>query len=136
MRYLGIDYGKRWIGLALADTSIDIVLPIDPIENKGREKLFNELAEFLKNEKIDEVVVGVPFTLDSAQSEQTKETILFIKEFAERVKIPIREEDERLTSQGAAKLAVNGFGKETRMHSRAAMIILESFLARKKNGNI
>src|SRR3990170_3634231 len=94
MRYLGIDYGKRWIGLAIADTRVNVVIPMEVIENKGEE------------------------TLD------------FVKKLSECVKIPVHEEDERLTSQGAAKLAVNGFGKETRMHSNAAALILDSFIAR------
>ena len=132
MRYLGIDYGKRWIGLAIADTNVDVVLPILAIENKNREKTLNQLKEFIKSEKIDEAVIGVPHSLNYSQSQQTKETLEFIKVFREFIKLPVREEDERLTSQGAARLAVNGFGKETRMHSNAAMLILESFIARQK----
>ena len=130
MRYLGIDYGKHWIGLAIADTRVNVVIPMEVIENKGEEKLFSRLSDLIKGEKIDELVIGVPYSLNSQKSAQTKETLDFVKKLSECVKIPVHEEDERLTSQGAAKLAVNGFGKETRMHSNAAALILDSFIAR------
>lgn len=132
MRYLGIDYGKRWVGLALADTAVDVVMPLPAIENKGEEKLIDHLKDLIKSEKIDEVAIGAPYSLDSRKSEQTKETLEFIKRFSRQISIPVHEEDERLTSQGAAKLAINGFGKETRMHSNAAALILETFISRKK----
>ena len=134
MRYLGIDYGKRWIGLAIADTRVNVVIPIEVIENKGEEKLFSRLNDLIKGEKIGELVIGVPYSLNSQKSAQTKETLDFVKKLSECVKIPVHEEDERLTSQGAAKLAVNGFGKETRMHSNAAALILDSFIARQNKG--
>lgn len=132
MRYLGIDYGKRWIGLALADTTVDVIIPLDAIENKGENKLIKHLKELIKEEKIDQAVVGVPYSLDSQKSAQTKETLDFIKKFSEAVSVSVFEEDERLTSQGAARLATNGFGQETRMHSAAAAMILETFIARLK----
>jgi len=134
MRYLGIDYGKRWIGLAIADTRVNVVIPMEVIENKGEEKLFSRLNDLIKGEKIGELVIGVPYSLNSQKSAQTKETLDFVKKLSECVKIPVHEEDERLTSQGAAKLAVNGFGKETRMHSNAAALILDSFIARQNKG--
>jgi len=134
MRYLGIDYGKRWVGLAIADTRVNVVIPMEAIENKGEEKLLARLNDIIKGEKIDELVIGMPYSLNSQKSAQTKETLDFARKLGAGVKIPVREEDERLTSQGAAKLAVNGFGKETRMHSNAAALILDSFIARQNKG--
>ena len=134
MRYLGIDYGKRWVGLAIADMRVNVVIPMEAIENKGEEKLLAQLNDIIKGEKIDELVIGMPYSLNSQKSAQTKETLDFVKKLSECVKIPVHEEDERLTSQGAAKLAVNGFGKETRMHSNAAALILDSFIARQNKG--
>ena len=130
MRYLGIDYGKRWVGLAIADMRVNVVIPMEAIENKGEEKLLAQLNDIINGEKIDELVIGMPYSLNSQKSAQTKETLDFARKLTAGVKIPVREEDERLTSQGAAKLAVNGFGKETRMHSNAAALILDSFIAR------
>ena len=134
MRYLGIDYGKRWVGLAIADMRVNVVIPMEAIENKGEEKLLAQLNDIIKGEKIDELVIGMPYSLNSQKSAQTKETLDFARKLTAGVKIPVREEDERLTSQGAAKLAVNGFGKETRMHSNAAALILDSFIARQNKG--
>ena len=131
MRYLGIDYGKRWVGLAIADMRVNVVIPMEAIENKGEEKLLAQLNDIINGEKIDELVIGMPYSLNSQKSAQTKETLDFARKLATGVKIPVREEDERLTSQGAAKLAVNGFGKETRMHSNAAALFLETFISRK-----
>ena len=134
MRYLGIDYGKRWVGVAIADMRVNVVIPMEAIENKGEEKLLAQLNDIINGEKIDELVIGMPYSLNSQKSAQTKETLDFARKLTAGVKIPVREEDERLTSQGAAKLAVNGFGKETRMHSNAAALILDSFIARQNKG--
>ncbi len=130
MRDLGIDYGKRWVGLAVADSSVDVVIPLETLENKGQQKLINHLADYIKNERIDEVVVGIPFGMSGGETAQTKEAEAFAEELGTHLLIPVRREDERLTSQGAARLAVNGFGKETRSHSNAAAMIVESFVAR------
>ena len=51
---------------------VNVVLPMEAIENKGEEKLLTQLNDIIKGEKIDEIVIGMPYSLNSQKSAQTR----------------------------------------------------------------
>lgn len=122
MQYLGIDYGDRWIGLALGDDETNIASPFLTVENNGEQTLI-ELETLVMSEGVDVIVVGVPFNPGQSEEQQEK-TRAFIRELGYRVLCPIREFDERFTSKEARTHMREGGGDE---HALAAMLILQSF---------
>lgn len=124
MNILAIDYGKKYIGLALADDTLKIAMPYKVLENK--DSLVEDLIGIIKEEKIERVIVGRPIGLSGSETKQTKLTDTFINHLKKQVKIPVVGFDERLTSKMADKLLQNS--KEN--HSVAATIILQDYLAR------
>lgn len=127
MRYLGIDYGDKKIGLAIGDGETKIASPIDVIENGDHIKFLEELV---KAEDIDEVVIGVPNKIGNFHSEdQLKKTHAFIENLKTKIEIPIHEVDESFTSVEAQRLQVeeSAGAKEDAI---SAMLILQDFFER------
>lgn len=123
MQYLGIDYGDRWIGLALGDDEIRIASPFLTFENTGDATLI-ELETLVMSEGIDCIVVGVPLN-PGESGEQEEKTRAFMRELSYRVLCPVKEFDERFTSKEARTHMRAGGGDE---HALAAMLILQSYL--------
>jgi len=98
--YLGIDYGSKRIGLALAESS-GPALPWKIIDYHGDVALIEEIKQIVTAEQIDKIVVGWPLSLQGKVTERTTVTDNFIKALQAAVDREIIMEDERLTSKGA-----------------------------------
>ena len=121
-KLLGIDYGEKRIGLAIADGESKAVAPFKILENK--KNFFSELGKIIDQENIDLIVVGLPVGLKNQETRQT----ITVREFTEKLKkvitLPIVFEDERLTSKIYQKS-----GKKY-LDALSAMKILESYINR------
>lgn len=117
MNILGIDYGKKRIGLAWVQSGLDVVLPFGVVGN------LEELVELIKKENIDKVVFGMPFGLDAQENENTDRVNKFITELKQGIDLPIEFIDERFTSAQADRMEGDASRDE-----KAAMIILQSYL--------
>ena len=124
MKYLGIDYGSKKVGLAIADLETKIATPFKIIKNKD---ILAKISEICKDDNIDKIIVGVPISLKGTMSKQSIEVIKFINKLKDKVDIEVIEQDEKLSSLYANKLL-----KETKAKGLdddvAAMIILQSYL--------
>lgn len=58
MRYLGIDWGRRKVGLAIADVETRVAMPFGSISNDGA--VVATIARIVAAESVVTVVVGVP----------------------------------------------------------------------------
>src|SRR3989338_11471670 len=104
MRILGIDYGKKKIGLAFGESVVKFALPLEVIPNEGK-KTFEILKKKMESEGIEAVVVGVPLSTGSHHgSEQLERNRAFIAELAKRVSIPVFVEDESFTTAESLRL--------------------------------
>lgn len=125
-KYLGIDWGGARIGLALADGETKIATPF---------KVAGDLAEVLKvisEEEIDVVVIGKPVSIKNHEPRTAnQEYNKFVEELKSKINLPIELVDERLSSKAADALAGDKKTKVAR-DIIAAMIILQSYLDRKK----
>lgn len=125
---LGIDFGSKRIGLALADEAVAIPLPLQELKNQGVDAVIEEIEKIIKQEKITLVVIGWPVGLGGQETEKTQETKKFVDILAKKISVPIATSDERLTS----RLADTMSNKQGSRDVGAAMIILEDFLQRQK----
>lgn len=124
MKYLGIDYGSKRVGIATSDQHGKISFPKKILYNRGNQYLFDQLESFIKEEGIVRVVVGLPIGLDGKDTEQTR----IIREFADKLKkavdIPVEFENEMFTSHMVTE---HGVPKE-HTDEAAAAVILQSYL--------
>jgi putative Holliday junction resolvase len=134
MRYLAIDYGTKRTGLAICDPAETIVSPLAVLE--GQKELLKKIADVVKANGVEAVVLGLPLNMDDSEGPQAKLVLKFADQLKEHLDIPIHFQDERLSSFGAEdKLAPADFTrgkKRKRLDAIAAAEILEAFLERKK----
>jgi putative Holliday junction resolvase len=122
---LGVDWGRRWIGLAIKPAGQDWPLPQATMTVTGEEQAIQALREAIARSQAQAVVVGLPVHPDPAQSRQ-------IKRFSRKTRQGMTGVrwffvDERLTSQAAESLSPRGAGRRP-ADDLAAALILETFL--------
>lgn len=135
-RLLAIDYGTKFVGLAHKHHGHDpFVLLYGRLKYESDEKLTKEIQTIIEDEFIDIIVIGMPFLADGSDSEMTIRVKNFKNLLADKISIPIYEQDETLSSYEAEEKMKNdprfNFKVDlTQIDSVAASIILEDFLSR------
>ena len=126
-KILAIDYGRKKIGLALADAEARVAEPYTTLERINRNEDMRRLREFAREHQVKQIVVGLPLRLDGTLGEMADE----VKRFAERVRkqlgLPVELMDERLTSWEAERILEEELGRrithvETRKGKKATRI--------------
>ncbi len=137
MRILGIDYGEKRIGLALTDPDAILAYPYATLVKSTRDKLFADLTKILDAEGVQCIVLGLPVDLYGAETLITRQVRNFAASLGRRTDIPIHLADERLSTQAAMDdLSVSRLSRKRKkavVDQQAAVRILESWLARRKN---
>ena len=123
MRLLGIDYGRKRIGIALGDNGI--VKPLSVLIND--QAAIKNIENLCDQERIEKIVVGLVDDL-------RKEVVGFVRELKEEVDLPIVFQDETLTTRESIdKMIQSGAGQRARrkrIDAVAAAEILESYFGR------
>ena len=134
MRYLGIDYGLKRIGLAISDAGESIVSPLCQLEfnRGGPERIILELERIIRENEVEAIVVGLPLNMDGSEGRQAQLTRSFAAKIMQAVPLPVHFADERLSSTAAdEKLAEASLSRRKRKARRdmlAACEILHDFL--------
>ena len=97
MRFLGIDYGTRRIGLAAGD-ELGIATPIPALVEAEPEARRRALAAVVKTRRIQEIVLGLPLNMDGSAGFKAKEAEAFAEELRNEFGLPVHLVDERLSS--------------------------------------
>ena len=129
MRFLGIDFGKRKIGLAYSEGLLPS--PLSTIEVKTQKQALSEIHAICERLLIEKIIVGVSGGI------LDKEVRIFGRILSAQTHIPVEFVDETLTSRQAVTKMVEG--KTTKKKRRemedavAATLILNSYLENSKN---
>jgi putative Holliday junction resolvase len=131
-RILGIDYGRKRVGLAVTDP---LQIFASPLNTVTVQEFDSYIDNYLLSEKIDEFVVGYPVQLNNKPSESVKYIDPFIKRLRKRFAgTPVSLADERFTSQMALRTMIDGGVKKNERRNKmtidmiSASIILQSWL--------
>ncbi len=108
---LGIDPGQARIGVALSDLDGLLAMPCETIAVNGGE--LDRLAELIVLHGASIVIVGLPVNLSGRWTASTRAAHRLACELSERVEIPVRMIDERLTTT-SAQAALRSSGKSQR----------------------
>jgi len=136
MRILGLDIGRKRIGLAMSDPMTIIAQGIKTIEVKDEANAISQIDDFVKENSVEEMVVGLPLNMNGSESAMTKEVVKFAEKLKEKIGIPMRMWDERLTSLQIEKdlifLDVSRRKRKKINDMLAAQIILQNYLDSRK----
>jgi len=140
VRLLGIDFGRRRIGLALSDPTGTIASPLTTLERRGGAVPWAELERLVALHEVGALVVGLPLDLAGTETPWTAEVRAFGEELARRTGRPVHWIDERLSSVRAER-AVRSLGlpkrereRKERIDAAAAALLLQNFLRRRELG--
>ncbi len=124
MRYLGIDYGRKRMGLAISDEEGKIAFPRMQFTIYNLPHTTKILLDIIKKEGVEKIVVGVPVTFGGKESAQTVEARAFGEKLQKAIQLPVEFENELLTT----KMAVRGGVAKSKVDASSAAIILQSYL--------
>ncbi len=120
---LALDYGAARTGVAVSDPTGTISRPLGVVEGAATPQGLERLAELVREQGAELVVVGLPLTLRGEHGAQAAETTAFVEALREAVGAPVETYDERFTTALAAR---EGGGAEE--DARAAAHLLDGYL--------
>lgn len=132
MRILAIDYGDARTGVAVSDPTGLLAGYTEVIPGRKAEVVLDRLAEIVREQGIEEIVMGFPRNMDGTEGPRAD----LYREFAGRVEeaagLPVRLWDERRTTIEAHAI-LHQSGKREKQHRKnvdavAAALILEGYL--------
>lgn len=132
VKYLGIDYGTRRIGVAVSDDTGTVAFPLATVPS-DREAL-SALAALAKEKEAQAIVMGESRNFKDEPNPVMEDIEQFAKDIGELSGLPVEYEREFLTSAQAARQGQDkrGEGGVDKSDASAAALILQSFLDRKK----
>lgn len=136
MRVLGVDLGKRRVGLALSDPEGILATALETLDGRDRDGLVGMLRSRVRDHGVAEVVVGLPRRTDGTLGPEALAARDFADRLARTLDIPVHMEDERLTTMQAHRSMreAGAKGRERReaVDRVAAVLILQAFLDRRR----
>ena len=131
-RLMGIDPGKKRVGIAISDENKIIATPYTTIIKNKYSDFVKEIIEIFKENQIKGIVVGNPINMDGTSSNSSQSA----KDLAINLSKDVTENvvlwDERLSSHGAFNLsndlASNTTKKVSKLDQNSAQFILQGVL--------
>jgi putative Holliday junction resolvase len=136
-RRLGIDAGKRRIGVACSDPDGILATPVETVRRDSSGGHIRRLAELTAELDAVEVVVGLPLTLADRTGQSASDAIGLAEALARRIApTPVRLADERLTTVSAQRslqaAGVRAKGQRRIIDQAAAVVILQGWLDQRR----
>jgi len=124
MRFLGIDYGSKKIGLAISDETGRFAMPWLVISTY--QKAIEEIAKICQMEEIDLIVLGQSLDYQNNPNLLMDKLEKFKQQLEEATKLKVEYENEVLTTKEAERV----IGRDKQTDARAAALILKSYIDR------
>jgi len=134
-KIVGIDYGKKRIGIAFANETNKIALPYKTVDASfDMQKTIDSILMSL-NQIYNEItlfVIGLPLLLSGQEGDMAKEVKKFGEKLKDKTQINVKYFDERLTSAGIEKemkyANISRKKRSKKIDTLAATRILQGFL--------
>ena len=134
MKYLGIDFGSKRVGVATSDDGGSLAFPHSVLEND--KNLLSNIKNIFDKNKIDKIVIGESKDFQMKDNEIMKATKIFVEELKKELKCEVDYQAEFLTSVQVERDHYNfseknkkrGMEKVKGLDAKAATIILQSYL--------
>lgn len=124
MKILGIDYGRRKVGVAIGDTETKLAEPLTRLKNS--KFLFLNLKSIFNDQNVKKIIIGLQ---PGKMSEEVKR---FGEGLKKETNSPVEYFDETLTTQDAQKVLIgSGRNRKSRREKEdavAAAIMLQSYI--------
>ena len=117
---LAIDYGERYLGLAVRTTKTSIPIPVDVIDKKKIDPQ-KQIDTFIENYSINKIIVGYPIGMNNSKNRMTDLVDEFIN-YLQKYNISIHKVDERFSSD------IYETNSKERIDDLSALQLLETYI--------
>jgi putative holliday junction resolvase len=132
MRILALDHGTKRIGVAVSDETHTIAQPLEYIPAEPFADFLARLKQLLVEKEIGLILVGLPRNMDGSYGPAALKVQTFVAALKDAIAVPIRTQDERLTSAQANRILIQGNvrrdQRKEKVDKMAAAILLQSYL--------
>ena len=132
-KVLGLDIGKKRIGISMSDIMGLIAHPVETILREPENLAIEKIKTLCIENNIKTIVAGLPKNMNNTIGEQAQDCMDFVANFQDEYEIIF--EDERLTSKQAEYILAQTGRKYTKdkklVDLKSACIILQQYLDRK-----
>lgn len=139
MRIMGLDLGKKTIGIAVSDEAGLTAQPVSTIKRSSLRKDLDELARLIGEYSVTGMVVGLPVNMNGTMGPATEFVLKFIDDLKERTGIAVETWDERLSTAAVTRVLLDGDISRARrkevVDKLAASYILQGYLDRSSSGS-
>ncbi len=133
-RIIGIDYGRRRIGLACSDPLRITAQPLTVIVLKSEGEAVKRVCDVLAGENVELLVVGLPVSLSGGTGGLMADEVRRFASGLEKRGYRVTFEDEQFTSAEAMATMRRAGKREKQMRGKtdliAAQLILQAYLDR------
>ena len=138
VRALGVDLGSKRIGIAVSDTSGTIASALTTVyRSKSRRHDHAAIAELVRIEEAEVVVVGLPLSLDGSHGKAAKAATTEARQLANVAGVPVKMYDERFTTvtaeRGMLEAGLNAQARRKVVDKVAAAVMLQAWLEHRRN---
>ena len=129
---LGIDYGKKRVGIAVGNTLTRSAEPLKIIARENDEHVINEIGKLIKEWQATELAIGIPRHPDDTPHQMTAACLNFAQLLRNQFNLPVIETDERYSSAVLTtknKRISNGSIRAVPQDDAAAAVILQQYFS-------
>ena len=131
-RLLGLDYGRKRVGVALSDSLKMTAQPFETWPGKTWEGISKRLSACVMEYEVEAVIIGLPLLLTGESGSMAKEVHRFCRYIEKHISVPVHFVDERLTSVQSRRvmreMGTKKNDKEGKTDQISAQIILQLYL--------
>ena len=131
-RLLGIDPGKKRVGIAISDENKIIATPYTTIIKNNFSDFLMQINKIISDNDIKGIIIGNPINMDGSTSQSSQSAKDLAINLSKNTNIPIAMWDERLSSRGAFNLSndlnTNTSKKISKLDENSAAFILQGAL--------
>lgn len=124
MKLIGIDYGKKKIGIAVSDSDGKMAFPKEVIPNDTQAT--GHIVNLVKQEDAGAVIVGESTDYKGEENPIMEDIKRFNKTINEKTNVPVYLEPETLSTKEAEHIQE----RHDKIDASAAAIILQSYIDR------
>ncbi|WP_003541932.1 Holliday junction resolvase RuvX [Desulfotomaculum nigrificans] len=133
MRVMGLDVGDKTIGVALSDPLGWTAQALEVIRRGDNlDKDLNRLAEIVQEYQVEQILVGLPKNMNGTLGPQGEKVLAFIERLKERINLPVKTWDERLSTVAAERALLEADVSRSKrkkvIDKMAAAVILQGYL--------
>ncbi len=130
-RILALDHGTVRIGVAISDDMLMIAQPEPYVPAEPPEAIETYIHQKWQGQ-LKLILVGMPRNMDGSYGPAAEKVRAFVQRLQEKVDVPIRTWDERLTSAQANRVMIEADvrrdKRKQKVDSMSAAILLQSYL--------